>query len=100
MSIAQVLRPCRLPGSAGFQPAPEVGETPALPGNCGMQNQVGISLSGSTILIKRTYMPVTILLVDEYPIVREGLKTVLGGHEDLHVIGETGYGAEAIELAA
>lgn len=33
MSISQVLRQCRLPGSAGFQPAPEAGETPALPGN-------------------------------------------------------------------
>src|SRR5437660_1052447 len=33
MSIAQVLRQYMAPGSAGLQPAPEAGETPALPGN-------------------------------------------------------------------
>src|SRR6266446_1284398 len=33
MSISRVLRQCMAPGSAGFHPAPEAGETPALPGN-------------------------------------------------------------------
>jgi two-component system response regulator NreC len=44
-------------------------------------------------------MPVTIFLVDQHPIVREGLKTVLGEYEDFRVIGETGDGLEAVQLA-
>jgi len=33
MSTAQGLRQYVAPGSAGFQPAPEAGEMPGLPGN-------------------------------------------------------------------
>jgi len=44
-------------------------------------------------------MPITILLVDPHPIVREGLKMILGRHEDFRVIGETGDGLEAVTLA-
>lgn len=45
-------------------------------------------------------MATTIILVDQYPVVREGLKTVLGSHEDMRIIGETGNGLEAVTLAA
>jgi two-component system response regulator NreC len=45
-------------------------------------------------------MLITILLVEQYPVVREGLKTILGRHEGFRVIGETGDGLEAIKLAA
>jgi DNA-binding NarL/FixJ family response regulator len=44
-------------------------------------------------------MPVIVLLADHHPVVREGLKTVLGGHEDFRVIGETDNGLDAIKLA-
>src|SRR2546430_5190685 len=44
-------------------------------------------------------MTVTVLLVEQYPIVREGLKTILGRHQGFRVIGETGDGLEAIKLA-
>src|SRR5262245_13520284 len=43
-------------------------------------------------------MPVTVLLADHSPVVREGLKTVVEGN-GCHLIGETGDGLEAVRLA-
>ena len=39
--------------------------------------------------------PIRILLVDDQRLMREGLRTLLELHHDLHVIGEAGDGAEA-----
>jgi two-component system, NarL family, response regulator NreC len=44
-------------------------------------------------------MPVTILLADDHPIVRQGLQALLESQEDLHVIAETDNGLEALKLA-
>lgn len=40
---------------------------------------------------------ISILIVDDHEIVREGLRTLLGEFDDLEVVGEAGNGREAIE---
>ena len=38
------------------------------------------------------------LIVDDYPVVREGLRSLLSSHQDFDIVGEAGDGLEAIEL--
>jgi DNA-binding NarL/FixJ family response regulator len=45
-------------------------------------------------------MSVRVLIVDDHPIVREGLRAVLGGEPDLTVVADCGSGREAVALAA
>src|SRR5215470_17182432 len=40
-----------------------------------------------------------ILLVDDHPIVRKGLKFLIEGQPDMEVVGETGDGQSALHLA-
>jgi PAS domain S-box-containing protein len=42
---------------------------------------------------------VRVLLVDDHAMVRQGLRGILDGYRDLHVIGEAADGREAVELA-
>lgn len=45
-------------------------------------------------------MTVHILIVDDHPVVRFGLRSMLEAYDDLRVVGEAGSGDEAIVLAA
>lgn len=44
--------------------------------------------------------PIRVLIVDDHPMVRRGMRDFLGLHDDLEVIGEAGDGADAIAQAA
>ncbi|GII63112.1 DNA-binding response regulator [Sphaerisporangium krabiense] len=43
---------------------------------------------------------IRVLIADDHPVVRQGLRTFLGLQDDLEVVGEAADGAEAVELAA
>ena len=40
---------------------------------------------------------IRILIVDDHPVVRTGLRTLLSAHTDMEVVGEAGTGDEAVE---
>ena len=44
-------------------------------------------------------MSATVLLVDDHPVFRKGLRLLLEEEEDLSVVGEAGDGEAAVELA-
>src|SRR5262245_58305655 len=44
-------------------------------------------------------MTVSVLLVDDHPVVRAGLRSLLDSQPDLEVVGEAASGVSAIELA-
>jgi len=44
--------------------------------------------------------PIRTLIVDNHPLVREGIRTMLAGADDIEVVGEASDGAEAVAWAA
>src|SRR4029077_7033974 len=45
-------------------------------------------------------MKIRVLVVDDFPLVREGLARALASHPAIEVVGEAGDGLEALRLAA
>ncbi|MEO5874130.1 MAG: response regulator transcription factor [Streptosporangiaceae bacterium] len=45
-------------------------------------------------------MTITVLVADDHPVVRQGLRTFLGAQPDLEVVGEAADGDQAVKLAA
>jgi DNA-binding NarL/FixJ family response regulator len=43
---------------------------------------------------------ITVLIADDHPVVRQGLRVLLSLEDDIEVVGEVGDGAETVELAA
>lgn len=46
-----------------------------------------------------TRQAVTVMIVDDHPVVRAGIASMLQGHRDVEVIADTGDGEDAIRLA-
>lgn len=44
------------------------------------------------------HKPITVLVVDDHPLIREGIAAVVGGYDDISVVGEATNGLEAIQL--
>ncbi|MGV9316125.1 response regulator [Streptomyces sp. NPDC003691] len=44
--------------------------------------------------------PVRVLLADDQPLVRAGLRVLIADHDDLEIVGEAGDGDEAVRLTA
>ena len=44
-------------------------------------------------------MTVTVIIADDHPVVREGLRGMLAGEPDIEVLGEAANGKEAAALA-
>ena len=47
---------------------------------------------------ERIYMTITIVIVDDHPIVRAGMRTILNSASDIEVLGEGGSGQDALRL--
>ena len=56
-------------------------------GQAGGSNDAGNAQGGG---------PVSVLLVDDQPLLRMGFRLILEGEEDLHIVGEASNGAEAV----
>jgi DNA-binding NarL/FixJ family response regulator len=42
---------------------------------------------------------IEVMIVDDHPVFRQGLRNILATHSDLHIVGEAADGYEAIKLA-
>jgi len=50
--------------------------------------------------VKKPTAPIRVLIVDDHPIVRQGLQSLLSNHADIQVIGEANTGPGALAQAA
>ncbi|MEU8239795.1 response regulator transcription factor [Actinoplanes missouriensis] len=55
--------------------------------------------AGQTPVVTGEVRPIRLLLVDDDPLVRAGLRILVGGSGDIEVVGEAGDGAQAVTAA-
>ena len=58
-----------------------------------------MSFATSSVMHGRPGVPVRVLIADDHPVVRQGLKTMLDSDPEVDVVGEARDGDEAFELA-
>lgn len=46
--------------------------------------------------MNQAWQPIRILIVDDHPVVRQGLRSLLAGHPDLDIVGEAEDGSEVL----
>ncbi len=61
--------------------------------------QHAISMPVSPLSPVSQRAPIRVLLVDDHPLMREGLRSIVTGYHHLEMVGEAGDGAEAVALA-
>ncbi len=97
-----------LGGSFSIQSAHGEGTTATLtlPLQRGAEHNVlSAESSGTANKIRSTHSalkknaPIRVLLVDDHPMMRQGLRSIVTAYDHLEVVGEAGDGAEAVELA-
>lgn len=58
----------------------------------------GAGTAGGDVLAAGSGAPVRIVLADDQPLIRSGLRVLIADHPDLDVVGEAGTGAQAVQL--